>query len=312
MKKLNIVRLFGLLLLVAVALSPFRLTLAQDGLAEDETELLNTAMTAIARTQGYGSYVETEVTEEVRAFTVNEDGEAIGSASTSTTTQSVQSITRGSDPNATYSIVINTVEGDATTSIQGELRYIDGTLYAAALFLEGGDATTFPDVWSILNDPNEPGPYAVLNPADFVLAVLGEEESPFENAELISSVVTSVTVTEGTLNDETPVNIITMTVGPEDMLELLGGGGLGAADEQTLALLPFMSNESGAILTVFLDMDGTPVRSEVVLSILISDVPLNQVDPAQPEERTITVEITNSQAATLTSVNEELTPIAAP
>ena len=302
----------ALLLLTALLLSAASVW-AQEELSEEEAALLQRFIDGSDAIRSYDSFVGEQINTQVQVIEALSDGVVLQTQETSSTQEFVTSVTRGDNPNGARTVTQIDSDGTTTTEVAVEMRYVDGVVYASGGYVDSAGPLAFPDGF-VEVDMADLGVFEEFEVEDFERTILGErdEENPLGDYDTMLSLVDSVFSEEGEFDGE-PVEIITLTIPGTRLFDLLTQiDPEEFGDPQTAALFSAISEDSAAIVELYLDADGLPLARNVAMTVNITDLNLSEIDPSQPEGITINLALTQEQTAILSQINEALPAVSAP
>jgi hypothetical protein len=252
------------------------------------------------------------VGEQAQTLTVEAGGRTQSSASVRSWDRTATVLREGGDLSNVQAFLTMTFENSgpanaSTFSVSAEARLVDGVLYVNGAFEDAStvpDGITLPDGWVILeNDGHWP-----------VLERLGldaylDESGPFDDIEIIKAAATSITSEPDTLEDGTPVDLITIAFDSPGVAALYRT--MKDLDPTTLHILDRLGGNTQATLALALDASDTAhfFHSEVIFDA-------SGLDPAQVGVRdpdaTVNFEMVQSQTQTYSDFDAPVEPVAAP
>ncbi|MBI5961091.1 MAG: hypothetical protein HY866_20295, partial [Chloroflexi bacterium] len=218
-------RLKGMLIVLALALVLVAVPAqAQDGggLTEEESLLLDRVFEAREIYRGWSSYVEQGSGVQTREVSLK-IGNTPQTQSTVATWERTSTIIRqDNDMNIQSSLAVtidNTRFGGGVESytVNADVRRVDQQLYVSAAY-EGEsqpDWPALPDGWVQVQKISDWSGFQDLNLGDYL-----QQATPFDNPERLKEASPTVTLETGTLDDGTPVEIITVELGVEAIQSL--------------------------------------------------------------------------------------------
>lgn len=289
---------------------------AQGSLPDDQRALLEKAAAAIQATNDFTSYAEETLGKDSQVIVLASETLGRQEVTTSKRTEGRAVYLRGDNPALLYNVTIKGEESDIKYTIEGELRYVDGVLYASASYIPDDPAQAvlyfFPEGFTIIEDPNEPADYAILEPASVLERLIGEDEGFFDDVDQLALAVESVTSQVGEL-DGAPVEIITLNVPSDNLFFWIAGTNptFDPTDPTTRLLFSYLTDDSYGVVAVYLDEDGNWLQSEFELVMNVEGADASQLDPAM-EGFTIELESTLTQRFKLSQINAVTEEITAP
>jgi hypothetical protein len=298
--------------LIALLLSTASLW-AQEELSEEDAALLQHYIDGSDAVRFYDSFVADQTNSQLQLLEIVSDGVVVQAQESSSVQQITTSVTRGENPNGLRLVTNVDDDGQSIVEASVELRYVDGVVYGNGSYVDGLGPLAFPDGF-VEVDPEDTGVFEDFEAEDFVRVILGEpdEDNPLGDFDTLLSLVDSVSSEEGDLDGET-VEIITVTIPGNRLFDLLlqiDPEGFG--DPLLAALFAAISDDSSALVRLYLDADGLPLARDVAMTVNITDIALSELDPSQPEGPTVNFIITQEQSTILTQINEELPSVSAP
>jgi hypothetical protein len=300
-----------LALIVVIGVSPVR---AQDGagghLSDEQQALIDRVVQVHDHLVGYLSYHEETDGIDNQAITV-----MLGAASRTlsravTYTQSVDLVHVGGEDNirAEASAMVTDWDG-ARYTVNAEARIIDGVLYVDAAFVPPAPKQiTLPDGWAIVEDPASQDVYG-----DLQLENLLEPSSLYDDAARLKAMASDVRLEAQTLDDGTPVEVITLVFEREGLVRYWREtGGEDAAPLSDLlygAMKP--SSYAQAMLTI--GPDETPLQFEAASVIEMAAVDAQKLAPGQFVDGTrLSIRLEWSGTNVFSRINEALEPASVP
>jgi hypothetical protein len=309
-------KILAMLLVVVLLVAALPLS-AQEGLSEEEIALLQKVVDGYNAILAYQSYIRDETVNSTNT-TILKIGDQTQQRDTLENTTTHIVITRGATPNGQKTmtqIIEDTIDG--TYTLLGELRYVDGVLYASGQYLSGTGPQPFPLGFSIVTldvEGAETG-YETFEPQDFVNAVLGvpDEDSLVNyiasgDLETIAGILGSITQAEGDWNG-VPATVITLEFGPEQIPNILAF--TADVDPGMEMLFAAVSENSQGTVKFYFDTDGNPLAQISDITFEIVDFDLGQVDP-QAAGVLASLNSTISETAAFSQVNQPLEQVTAP
>jgi hypothetical protein len=308
------------LLVVLIVIAPAAMNArAQDGgLSDEQQALLERVIQARENYQGYSSLVEEVNGGQARELILTM-GDNQRSFSTVVTWERSAQIIQGEDGRniaamATATIVDSGIgpTGEVNSrsrTVIVDLRLVDGQLYLLAEY--GPDTSPdlelpeLPEGWFVVEKLSD---WSVLE--DLNLQDLVEQNSIFDNPDSVREAATDVMLGATTLEDGTPVDMITFTVDAAGLRLLLGSG----PDTGPMSrIIQRLDDDSGATLAVILDADDKPyeVMSEMVLHATGLDASLFGMTDL-PAGTSVEFETEFASHEIYSQINETLEPAAVP
>jgi hypothetical protein len=306
-----------LIVVLLLALFAVPLVSAQENsdLTEEELALLERILAARAQLDIFTSFVEEANQTQSQALNINME-EVSQAFNQSVITERLQTVIQDEDVRNIAGTVTATVSEEeplpsgqpATSSytLVAEFRLVDETMYVNAVY-ESPDPTLpeIPEGWAIFTiGENETLDFLGL---DDVL----EEQDPLEREERLKNTAKDITVESATLDDGTPVDLITVVFNQDAFAAQLDAGD--AANPFVDALLAGISENSTMTMVVTLDMDGNPLRVESQLLMESLGLIGSEIDPATfPEGMTLDMVIEFSEVQAYSQFDEEFEPASVP
>jgi len=272
--------------------------------------LLERALTIIESVKSYESYAEASIETETQNFSISQDGELIQQLANTHKTIITRTWIDRTNNAALRFISLEADEDGQVYSLEAEVRYVDETLYTTAAYSEGTGPDTFPAGWVVVEEADSG--FISFDPQDLVDSVTGAGSNPFEEIDLIKRIVTGVSSSAGDW-EGVPVEVISIEIGSAGILDLI------AAQDETFdpdseiaAIFSYMSADSGALLTLYVDEDAHPIHLEISMTINIVDLAINTIDPTAPPGFTASFVMGFTESASLSEINTMTKKISAP
>jgi len=311
--------------LVLVMLTPLSAALpvsAQGGrLPDDQQAMVDRVLASIAATERYTSFVS-DLTETTTNTMTLDMGGSPATAAESYTIREVTHYTTGADgqPNigTTAEATVSSQEfGSATPSqygLQAEMRVVGGVLYVTARrdAPAGADLPAMPEGWVIVTSASEWPALRVLQLGDELLNL----DSPdlFDpNVPLLLQQATGAAQASATLDDGTPVEVITLTLTGHDLRRGLGDY-MAAKDPSPSTAVYYGGidlDQSSWIMTFSLNDRDQIVAFTADASIVWTGFELN-MSPQTPASTLLDQTTTLTGTYAIRSIAAPLEPVAAP
>ncbi len=316
-----------LLGVLALVISSAGLTAqAQGGLSEEEQALLERAIAGYDKWDDYSSFVLDMV--EIESLVIEMSALGMDISMENFVTREVAASVITGDPENVSAVVtleveessnIPTQETSSAYTLEAEVRFVDDELYVSAEYLESeGDVVPLPSGWVLVESVGEILAFAELDLDEFLEE---DEDSLFDGTVLLEQSITEITLETDTLEDGTPVDVITATVGGEGLLGLLDQVGTFADTEDNPfieVMLDALAQGESASMTfaLALDEDDNPRALSIEMFITIEglEVDLGAISEESPPGITLDVAFTvvMSEYSELSNINAEMTPVEAP
>ena len=297
------------LVLAGVLAVPVR---AQGGLSEKELALLDRVYVARDNLHNSSSYVEVSVGEQAQTLTVEAGGRTQSSASVRSWDRTATVLREGGALWNVQAFLTMTFENSgpvntSTFSVNGEARLVGGVLYVNGAFEDASTVPagiTLPEGWVALEND---GRWPVLERLG--LDAYLDESSPFDDIEVIKAAATSITSEPDTLEDGTPVDLITIAFDSPGVVAVYRS--MKDLEPTTLHILDRLGGDTQATLVLALDASDTVhfVYNEVIFDA-------SGLDPAQvgvgDPNATVRFEMNQSQTQTYSDFDAPVAPVAAP
>ncbi len=313
------------LVLIALLVLPVPSIRAQDGgLPDEEQALLNQAVDGLVTANGYTSFESTADLHWAQVWTAITGGNAV---------QGNQfDFLRHEQTRTTAAPVVNIdqiVTADQTTTtlnqpsqhyvLESEVRLVDGTTYVKATYTDAdAGAPEVPDGWYQINGVNDietwPGlsylinPGAYLNPnADVLSRLFGLSTGSVPD--ILAQYVTGARRGTDTLDDGTPVTVITLTVSRDGAMALQT---LGLDLTQPVMKMIFDGITTDPLtLDVLLDESGQLVGLDYTLAVDLHGLDASWMANV-PADLTLDITLNQTFSMRLTNINGALERVAAP
>ena len=310
---------------LVVMMSPI-LSYAQDGERSEQAQaLMERAFAAIDRQQTYESYVQTGY--ELMLMEVNVSMLGITALlHNSTEREFVTTYTQSPGGDNLYGDMTyrfdnrSDLPGDEVHevyTVEAEVRFVDGQLYINAAYSEAeGDVPSLPMDWTAVSSRFDFPLYTELG----LDAYRARETSilttgSIEDMDVLTDAISDVVLRQDTLADNTPVDIISMAIGPTafgDMLYAIGSVGDDPLFEDIVEML---DKDDYIILEVAVDANENSRWVRLVLSLSLDSEELGTLLEAQDvptagADMTLTVRVEFWR--TYDQINADLEPIEAP
>jgi hypothetical protein len=317
-------RFIKFMLILVLALGAVMPTHAQDGgLTDEQQALLDRVLNALAASADYTSYTTEFGGTETQTTTL-----VIGDQSQEETTntlfvregQYIADVEGGPNLIVAATAQVGGAETRGTNSqitaytVTAEMRYVGGVFYVnATRQVElAPDLPPMPEGWVVVESADE---WPALEDVDLG-NIMDELDHPAVGDEELAGILThasSVTMVAGTLEDGTPVDIITITLASAD----LSAGMIAAAEAQgqepiTISLMGMLDETSVATVIVSLTADDQIVQATQELTISWTNLDLKTLNPDAPEGVLFSQKNVTSGTLILTNINAALEPVPAP
>lgn len=299
------------------------ITLPVTNAQSPDDEVVDRALAALQSIDTYASYVKTMTQTDTSNVTIsygeNQQVTDFNAINDETTTF----IRQGNSANVhtlitrTYNMLINSQGNEQRISYtaEAEMRYVDEKLYFQSRYtdLEGNVPILAPG-WIEIDDPTIFPNLEHYNLESRLQEIRGEKFELFkQDPEILKPLITEVTNDSGTLDDGTPVEMITLTITAENLAEILRldpDFDPGAADS---LLFQQLTDESQASITISIDDQGQARALTSTLLLIGDNVDMHALSPSDvPEGVTVTFRNEVISQSVYTQINEPLEPVGVP
>ncbi len=318
--KQSVLSIFVLVALLALSV-PF--LSAQSDLSDEELALLDRVAAAVEAAEEPESYVSLYQSEAGQNLEVSM-GDTSQIILDSSTVFAERTVTLGENPYGTalYELVATQDAGMGAASyvLEAEFRFIDGTLYAQAAYVETeGDVPPVPEGWFIVDDPLAYAFLDLMNVEELLetFGVVTDEDAEEEDGDslgdglldilpAIRDSATAVTLEADEL-DGTPVDVIQIAFGWDAVLAILESqGNAPPEDDPVFALfereLAGVSDAGNAIYV--LDADDNVIGFGTELVIELTEIDMGEIDPSAAGAMMDSFIISNNEVEIVSSVGE--------
>jgi hypothetical protein len=304
------------ILLLALLAVPVVSAQENDDLTEEELALVERVIESRAKLETYASYAEAAAESRSQMLTINMDQGSQGFSQAVDLTRDQIVIQGGDQKNIAGTITADVTQteplangqsGEITYTLMGEFRLVEGAMYLSASYvLADPTLPEIPDGWAVYT-PDENETLDLLRLDDLL-----DDDDPLERAERIRTTAQDVTLESTTLDDGTPVEVITIIFNREAFAAQIGAQAE-EPDPMLTALLAGLSENSISTMVVTLDMDGNPLRveSRTVMESLGMSGP--EIDPQMfMEGMTVDMIIDFSEDKSYSQFDETFEPAVVP
>jgi hypothetical protein len=301
-------------LLVLVALTGGTAVRAQDDagghLTDEQRALIDRVVQVHDSLSGYQSYHEETDGIDNQAITV-----ILGTASRTVSravayAQSVDlmRIDREDNVRAEASAVVTNWD-ETSYTVNAEARIIDGVLYVDAAFVPPApEQLTLPDGWAIVEDPANLDVYD-----DLQLDNLLEPSSLYDDAALLKAMASDVSLEARTLDDGTPIEVITMVFEREGLIRYWRETDGEEIDPLSELLYTAMKPSSYAQAMLTIGPDETPLQFELTSVIETAASDAQTLASGQfVDGTTLSIRLEWSGTNVFSRINEPLEPASVP
>lgn len=306
--------------LLLVALMPVLTAGAQGGLSEEELALVDRMYAARGLRDTYTSYVTTGQGSESQWFLISyQDAtrEMIDVTTWERTMTVIQAPARNVDATITAAVESSDKLSDGRENafqygVSADARLVDEVVYLNAVVAGGAlpeDLAPLPVGWFVVDDVEASSVYKALQLGD--LPDDPEEDNGlFKDKELMIANAMAVTIVATTLDDGTPVDVITVLFDRAGLLALMSEGDTAPL---VLGMLERAEESTMASLTLTLDAEDNPLRVENSMVIEARGVDAHAMVPDQfPEGMTLDFSFDFSSDEEYSAINAAPEPAAAP
>ncbi len=295
---------------------------AQGGrLPDDQQALVDRVLAAIAATESYASFVSDLTETTSNAMSVQLGGTPSTSADSYTIQQTTHYTTADGQPNISTTAtadVSSQAFGAAAPeqyTLHAETRVVDGVLYVNAQRETTTEASLppMPDGWVVVRNASDWPALRILQLGDDLLNL----DSPdlFDpNVPQLLKDATSATQADGTLDDGTPVTVITLTLTGHDLRRGLGDY-MTAKDPAPTTAVYYGSidlDQSSWIMTFSLNDQDQIVAFTADASVIWTGFDLNAISPQTAKGTLLDQTTTLKGTYAIRGIGEPLEPVAAP
>lgn len=276
MKKLVII-LFTFVL--AMPLIP---VYGQGGLTEDEQALLDRMFAALDKEENYTSYYGATTESLSLEMSIMVFGQALPFSQSSTTTTEGYTTRLDDVTNAagTVEVAFESAAPDENVSyvIEADVIRLDEVLYVNAAYVESeGDVLPIEEGWLVIEDLDAiPQALEELSLDDFFSN--DDENTLFDNPELLAENADSVTLEEGELEDGTPIEIITVTVDDNVGAFFAAIADVEEDENPFVGLILGADSDGLVVIQVGLDEEDNAVLAHFTLTIGLSEINLDDLE----------------------------------
>lgn len=308
-------RLLAGILVAVVALAGWGPARAQDtALNEEQLALLDRVFSAREQLETYTSYVEEASGSDTQLLTIVIGEQAIefNEATEWQRTQTVINSEDGKNVSAQLRAVVSGEDWPAYT-VSAEARYVAGTLYVSAVYVDPGEdlLPPLPEGWLMVEDAKAAGDeYPALGALE-IDNVTDNEPSPLlEDRERFREMATDVQLETITLDDGTQADQITVLFGREALQSVISEDGENPFQQM---LFDALSDASRAALTVVMDADNQPLSVHTEFFLAVEEFDATTLNPEEfPAGTTLSFSYTGVDDQRYTQIGESFTPVTAP
>ena len=304
-----------LLLMVALLSSQGAPTLAQDGDGEREA-IVDRVIAAEEMVDGLNTYRLYVSHSEAQAITLSLAGQTLelASAAELTEVRDVVQTEDGDNFSGMFTVVFSEAEQgqERSYTMNAEARLVDDLVYINASYEEASeDLPALSPGWQAFEAEEDlPGTFDQLDLSDY----FNEEDDLTERRELLVETSTSITSEDGTLEDETPVEFVTISFEDQDFRDFMGS----FTDEEEMATNPFASifaseAANGAVTYVLaLNEEGLLVQVEFAISLSVEELDVSTVSDQFPPGALLNLSLSDQGTEYITDINADIEPAEAP
>ncbi|RMF82159.1 MAG: hypothetical protein D6737_02835 [Chloroflexi bacterium] len=296
-----------LLMVILLASLPAR---AQENLSTEERALIDRVIVALDAVATYDSYVATQQTQESTTITLKNGAAPLQTQTTNTSSEATLTVTRGDNEQARRVVTLSQQRNDESIMLTGELRLVDGVLYAMLDRIDQDEITD--NRWRIIENTNITGIFGVLDPAGFLETVRGTQSAIAADMEFLSAFISSVEQTMIEDNDGNPIEVITLSVNAGALSSFFVASTLAEGGQPQATIFDFLSDTSGQQMVVFLDAQGRLVQTVNTTILEANDRNAQLIFPQAREEMTVDFQSTTAEITQISRINEMLEPVAIP
>jgi hypothetical protein len=296
---------------------------AQDGrLPDDQQAMVDRVLAAITATETYTSFVS-DLTETTANTMSIQMGGSASTAEDSYTVEQATHYTAGTDgqPNisTTATAQVSSLEFGAADpvqyTLQAEMRVVDGVLYVTAQREAAAEADlpAMPEGWVTVQDADAWPALRMLQLGDELLN-LDSPDLFDQNVTLLLKEATSAAQTAGTLDDGTPVTVITLTLTGHDLRRGLGDY-MAAKDPSASTAVYYGGidrDKSSWTMTFSLNDQDQIVAFTADASIVWTAFDINTISPQTAKGTLLDQTTTLKGTYQINAINAPLEPVAAP
>jgi hypothetical protein len=328
-KEFTMFRVLKLALIVLFALSCVSVH-AQEGMTDEQKAQWERALAAMQATKTYTTAVEESTLSVAIDLQIVVSGEGLGDMSIGVTgAESLESTTYRieGDPRNLHAFLTSDVlysgdmMDDEDYTLTGEVRLVDGVLYAKVdrEARSGSDLDPIPDGWVIIDNPDDWPALESLSLDSYLESPDQETEQDILNMpDSLFDTVTGVSVEQATLDDGTPVDVVTLDIRGDELREVFSQAALLDSDLalglDVNALMDQLSDDS--LLTVAVSIDDQEQARQINFQ-LVFDFPTLDVATLFGEDLdgmsgTVGLKMEITGVSQYSGINEPLDPVAAP
>jgi hypothetical protein len=302
------------LLLVAALIGSLPARAQDGGLSDEQLALIDRVVQAHSNMIGYRSYVQEAHGSDKEIVTISLLDETRSFVRTVTWTQTATQIEDGKNIDVEVSATVSeTPLGSTETAsytVNAEARVVEGVLYVKAAYAPPApDQVPLPEGWAIVDDPAHEDIYEYLQ-----LDTLLEHSPLYGNAALLKASASDVTVEAQTLDDGTPVDVITLFFDRDGYKQILREM---RDEDSSVALsemmLEALSANSHMKMILTLGSGDTPFQFEAEIVIEVIGIDAHALSPDEFAEG-IKLDVVSEQSRTQvhSHFNEPFEPVTVP
>jgi hypothetical protein len=312
-----VLRRFGVMVLLVVSVGLGSVVYAQDGhLSGDQLALIDRVVAARANLKGSTSFFdEAHGTEqETLTFSMLTQSQSF---TQSVTWQRADTMVRVEGIEHVQADITATVSkaglGPADVlnyTVHAEARVIDAVVYVKASYVQPTpNLPDLPEGWVIVEDPAHTDIYKYLQLEDLL-----DRPSLYDDAALLKTVVSDVSAEAQTLDDGTPVDVITLSLDRDGLaLALRESQAEGVDPAMSEVLYDSLSEDSYQQVTLVLDAADTPVQFTSAMLVEALYIDAHALAPDEfPDGLRLDMVVETSRTEAYSRINEPLEPASVP
>lgn len=293
---------------------------AQDGLSDEEIALIDRVLDASDPDEAFDSYQFERGEERVLDMTLSFAGQDIAfNESYEVTTEGYYKYDGAIESgNATSELMVFTSnpDGEVSFSMTADVIGVDEALYVNATVVDGiNPADDLGEGWLTITSADEiPVALEDFGFDDFFDDEEEDEDDPTEDRELLISLASTVTLEESELENGTPVELITMLIDGDNLLEFFAELSKEDDGDNPFTQAIYTSDVQGEIILIAaLDADDNLVGKAILMNMVIESLNLSEVDiEGLPADVEIAMTMGNIQYTEYGELGGEFPAIEAP